>query len=205
MALTPKHPARRAAQGPRLRLAVRFLFGVASVLSGEASAIEAAQSPDSLDAPKSAPAPKRGFRTFQPRPGEAIDAPSTQVVQLLLDRQDKGEFESYMVQVLFRGKPSQRSVRTLRDRVEIDFYDTGKPSMRLAKIRGGVLEASSVEEFFYKDFPGKSPPDGTPGLHAKRLVRLTLFMHEQPELKIRDTLDRTLIHFRLPKVRPDLK
>lgn len=145
------------------------------------------------------PVPKRGFRTFLPKPGEAIDDPSTQVVQLLLDRQDKGDFDSYMVQVLFRGKPSQRSVRTLPDRVEIDFYDTGKPSMRVAKIRGGALEASSLEELFYKDVPGKPAAGNSPRPHAKRLVRLTLFMHEKTELKFRDTLDRTLIHFRLPK------
>jgi hypothetical protein len=176
-----------------------------SALIGEAAPSPAPQPPDSQATALTAPVPKRGFRTFLPKPGEAIDDPSTQVVQLLLDRQDKGDFDSYMVQVLFRGKPSQRSVRTLQDRVEIDFYDTGKPSMRLAKIRGGAVEASSVEEFFYKDVSGKSPAGGSPGPHAKRLVRLTLFMHEKAELKFRDTLDRTLIHFRLPKAHPDAK
>jgi hypothetical protein len=133
-------------------------------------------------------APQRTFRTFLPKPGETIDVPSSQVVQVLLDRQDKGEFESYMVQILFRGKPSDRSLRVLPDRVEIDFYDTGKPSMRLARIRGGVVEASSVDEFYYKV-----------NSDIKRMVRLTLFMHAKAEIKFRDTLDRTLIHFRLPK------
>src|SRR4051812_37922117 len=42
--------------------------------------------------------PQRGFRTFLPKPGETIDEPSSQVVQLLLDRQVKGEEESYMIQ-----------------------------------------------------------------------------------------------------------
>jgi hypothetical protein len=60
------------------------------------------------------------------------------------------------------------------------------------------VEASALEEYFYKDpVPkgvggGKAPP-------IKRMVRLTLFMHGKPELRFRDTLDRTLIHFRLDK------
>jgi hypothetical protein len=157
---------------------------------------------DSVPAPQQAPNPapkvlQRGFRTFYPKPGEAIDAPSSQVVQVLLDRQDKGGFDSYMVQVLFRGKPSDRTVRVMGDRVEIDFFDTGKPSMRLSKIRGGIVEASSVDEFYYKENPSK-PGKGGPA-HIKRMVRLTLFMHEKADLKFRDTLDRTLIHFRLAK------
>ncbi|MEO6096144.1 MAG: hypothetical protein ABIW76_10765 [Fibrobacteria bacterium] len=139
---------------------------------------------------------QRTFRTFLPKLGEPIDAPSSQVVQILLDRQDKGEFESYMVQILFRGKPSDRSLRVLTDRVEIDFYDTGKPTMRLARIRGGVVEASSVDEFYYKNKSDKN---------IKRMVRLTLFMHAQTEIKFRDTLDRTLIHFRLPKADGEVK
>jgi hypothetical protein len=143
-----------------------------------------------------APAPNRNFRTFLPKPGETIDDPASQVVQVLLDRQDKGDFESYMVQVLFRGKPSERIMRTLPDRVEIDFLDTGKPSMRLARIRGGVVEASSLDEFYYKDASAKTPGAAP---RIKRMVRLTLFMHEKADLKLRDTLDRTLIHFRLPK------
>ena len=141
------------------------------------------------DSPK--PKVQRGFRTFLPKPGETIDDASSQVVQVLLDRQDKGEFESYMVQVLFRGKPAERAVRMLADRIEIDFLDTGKPSMRLAKIRGGVVEASSLDEYFYRD--GGSRP------RIKHLVRLTLFMQAHTELKFRDTLDRTLIIFRLAK------
>ncbi|MEO7426400.1 MAG: hypothetical protein ABI036_14525 [Fibrobacteria bacterium] len=138
----------------------------------------------------------RNFRTFLPKPGETIEDPSSQVVQVLLDRQDKGDFESYMVQVLFRGKPSDRTVRMLEDRVEIDFFDTGKPSMRFAKIRGGVLEASALDEYYYRE-PGTTGKGN--GFKIKRLVRLTLFMHAKAELKFRDTLDRTLIHFRLPK------
>lgn len=154
----------------------------------------------------SKPRPSRSFRTFLPKPGETIDAPGSQVVQILLDRQDKGEFDSYMVQVLFRGKPSERSYRVLADRVEIDFYDTGKPSRRLARIRGGAVEASSLDEFFYKDNTAKtgtvatgSGRTGSSRIPIKRMVRLTLFMHDKTELKFRDTLDRTLIHFRLPK------
>lgn len=150
--------------------------------------------------------PTRTFRTFLPKAGETIDDPGSQVVQILLDRQDKGEFESYMVQVLFRGKPSERSFRVLADRVEIDFYDTGKPSMRLAKIRGGAVEASSLDEFFYKDNAAKAEAASVASgrtesgrIHIKRMVRLTLFMQDKAELKFRDTLDRTLIHFRLPK------
>jgi hypothetical protein len=104
-----------------------------------------------------------------------------------------------MVQVLIRGKTPGRSMRVLSDRVEIDFYDTGKPSMRIAKIRGGAVEASSLEELFYKD--GAKPGVNGPA-HNKRLVRLTLYMHEKAELKFRDTLDRVLIHFRLPKETP---
>ncbi|MDQ3001730.1 MAG: hypothetical protein M3Y08_10775 [Fibrobacterota bacterium] len=136
----------------------------------------------------------RSFRTFLPKPGEAIDDPASQVVQVLLDRQNKGGFDSYMVQVLFRGKPSDRAVRILTDRVEIDFFDTGKPSIRFSKIRGGVVEASSVDEFYYRENTAKAGM-GHP-VHIKRMVRLTLFMHEKVDLKFRDTLDRTLIHFR---------
>lgn len=140
----------------------------------------------------------RGFRTFLPKAGETIDDPASQVVQVLLDRQDKGEFESYMVQVLFRGKPAARAVRVLEDRIEIDFLDTGKPAMRLARIRGGLVEASALDEYFYKD-PLPKGAGGASAAHIKKMVRLTLFMHGKPELKFRDTLDRTLIHFRLDK------
>jgi hypothetical protein len=134
----------------------------------------------------------RGIRAFQPKPGDRADEPAGQLVQVLLDRQDKGEYESYMV-------PAGRKVRMREDRVEIDFLDIGKPAMRLSKIRGGVVEASSVEEFFYRE---PAPAEGNPGaFRTKRLVRLTLFMKGQPELHFRDTLDRTLIHFRLEKPR----
>jgi hypothetical protein len=220
MAPALKHPALDAAQGPRLRRAVWIVSALVSALCGVADLKAAPQSPDSEAAVAVAPTPKRGFRTFLPKAGEAIDDPASQVVQLLLDRQDKGDFDSYMVQVLFRGKPSQRTVRTLRDRVEIDFHDTGKPSTRLAKIRGGAVEASSIEELFYKDMAVKSVSESSPAEasttgasqsggaqapHVKRLVRLTLFMHEKAEMKFRDTLDRTLIHFRLPKAHPNSK
>lgn len=138
----------------------------------------------------------RDFRTFLPKAGEMVEAPASQVVQVLLDRQDKAGFESYMVQVLFRGMPARRVVRTLADRIEIDFLDTGKPAMRFLKIRGGAIEASSVEEYYYRD---KSVRDKTAAVGPiKRMVRLTLFMHERAELKFRNTLDRTLIHFLLP-------
>lgn len=143
------------------------------------------------------PRSNRSFRTFLPKPGDAIDDPGSQVVQILLDRQDKGEFESYMVQVLFRGKPPERGFRILKDRVEIDFFDTEKPSMRLARVRGGAVEASSLDELFYRDNPARTDSAGPP--HIKRMVRLTLYMHGKVDLKFRDTLDRTLIHFRLPK------
>src|SRR4051812_9450897 len=140
--------------------------------------------------------PHRGYRAFQPKPGEAADEPSSQLVQVLLDRQDKGEYESYMVQALFRGKPPERKVRVLEDRIEIEFLDTGKPGMRLSRIRGGVVEASLIEEFFYRE-PGRKPAGGGAGTRTKRLVRLTLYTKAKPELTFRNTLDRTLIHFRL--------
>jgi hypothetical protein len=143
----------------------------------------------------------RGFRAFQPKPGERADEPAAQLVQILLDRQDKGDFDSYMVQVLFRGKPAGRKVRVREDRVELEFLDTGKPAMRLARIRGGAVEASSIEEFFYR-VPGTPGKDGPGSPRTKRLVRLTLFMKAKPELHFRDTLDRTLVHFRLEKPRP---
>lgn len=131
----------------------------------------------------------RTFKTFLPKPGVIADEPPSQVVQLLMDLQDKGGYESYMVQVLFRGKPAlEHAHRVYADRVEIDFLDTGKPSMRLARIRGGALEASALDDLYYRD-----------GKAVKRMVRLTLFIHEKPELRFRSTLDRTLIHFRVAK------
>jgi hypothetical protein len=142
--------------------------------------------------------PHRGIRAFQPKPGETADEPAAQLVQVLLDRQDKGDYDSYMVQVLFRGKPPERTVRVRDDRIEIDFLDTGKPAMRLARIRGGVVEASSLEEFYYRS---QGPQGAANGVRTKRLVRLTLFTKAKPELRFRDTLDRTLIHFRMEKPR----
>ena len=149
-------------------------------------------------------APQRNFRTFLPKPGETIDDPAAQLVQVLLDRQEQGEFDSYMVQVVFRGKPPDRSFKVLEDRIEIDFYDTGKPNIRLSKIRGGAVEASLLEELFYNETVAKKNSTGTKGsknvstLRVKRMVRLTLYIHETiGDLKFRDTLDRTLIHFRL--------
>ncbi len=148
------------------------------------------------------PVHQRDFRTFLPKPGESIDEPTSQVVQVLLDRQDKGDFDSYMIQVLFRGKPSERNVRVLGDRIEIEFFDTSKPSMRLSKIRGGAVEASALEEYYYRE---AGEPGKTHSSRVKRMVRLTLFMHEKTDLKFRDTLDRTLIHFRLAKASPRKK
>lgn len=150
----------------------------------------------------SAPRPvPRGVRAFQPKPGDAADEPAGQLVQVLLDRQDKGDHESYMVQALFRGRPAGRRVNVRDDRVEIDFLDAGKPAMRLARIRGGALEASSVEEYFYRLPAPKDSSGGAKG-RVKRLVRLTLYIKGKPELHFRDTLDRTLIHFRVDKPRP---
>jgi hypothetical protein len=106
-----------------------------------------------------------------------------------------------MVQLIFRGKPAGRRVRVREDRVEIEFLDTGKPAMRLSRIRGGVVEASTVEEFFYR-VPAQPGGGRSGGAHTKRLVRLTLYMKVKPELHFRDTLDRTLLHFRLEKPRP---
>jgi hypothetical protein len=124
------------------------------------------------------------------------------VVQILLDRQDQGAFTSYMVQVLFHGRPASRNFRVLENRIVVDFFDTGKPSNRLSKIRGGALEASLLEELFYQD-PTPSAPKSTspkPTSHLKSMVKLTLFINGKVlDLKFRDTLDRTLIHFRLPK------
>lgn len=131
----------------------------------------------------------RDLKTFRPRPGQEAAAPQGQVIQLLLDRQVRENHESYLIQVLFRGKPAADRVhRVLEDRVVIDFLDTGKPAMRLARVRGGALEASSVEELHYRK-------DGK----VKRLVRLTLFTHARPAIRFRDTLDRTLILFRLER------
>ncbi len=143
----------------------------------------------------------RNFQTFLPKPGESIEDPVTQVVQILLDRQEQGAFTSYMVQVLFHGRPAPRNFRVLENRIVVDFFDTGKPSNRLSKIRGGALEASLLEEFFYQD-PAVSAakPSQKPARHLKSMVKLTLFINGKVlDLKFRDTLDRTLIHFRLPK------
>jgi hypothetical protein len=180
------------APAPKPLRAIWLLAAVLFPLGGNLLAEDKGSKP----AKPAASTPPRNFRTFLPKPGEAIDDPASQVVQVLLDRQDKGDFDSYMVQVLFRGKPSERSVRALSDRVEIDFYDTGKPSMRFSKIRGGAVEASSVDELFYKVNGVKTGTGAAPRI--KRMVRLTLFMHAKADLKFRDTLDRTLIHFRLP-------
>ena len=136
----------------------------------------------------------RNFKTFLPKPGVLADEPPSQVIQLLMDFQDKGGYESYMVQVLFRGKPAvEHAQRVYSDRVEIDFYDTGKPAMRLARIRGGALEATSLDELYYRDAKA-----------VKRMVRLTLYIQDKPELRFRNTLDRTLIHFRMAKPDGDL-
>jgi len=188
---------------------------VAAILLGLFPCISTAGAKDdSINTKAGMYAAPRTFRTFLPKPGETIDDPSSQLVQILLDRQDKEDFESYMVQVLFRGKPAERSCQVLEDRMVIDFYDTGKPATRLSKIRGGAIEASSIEELFYRENAVNSPTkavsinkggsgsqgSGSSQARIKRMVRLTLFIHEKTgDLKFRDTLDRTLIHFRLPK------
>ena len=118
-------------------------------------------------------------------------------MQVLLDRQDQGDSESYMVQALFRGRPPERKVRVRDDRIEIDFLDTGKPAIRLARIRGGAVEASLLEEFYYRE--AAPAAGGIANPRTKSLVRLTLYMKAKPELSFRNTLDRTLIHFRLKK------
>lgn len=166
---------------------------LAAVLLGPLAPDSKASEPDSTRATGSQAgggiAEQRTFKTFLPKPGVIADEPPSQVIQLLMDLQDKGGYESYMVQVLFRGKPAvEYAHRVYADRVEIDFLDTGKPSMRLARIRGGALEATSLDELFYRDEKA-----------VKRMVRLTLFIHEKPELRFRNTLDRTLIHFRVAK------
>jgi hypothetical protein len=149
-------------------------------------------------------ATQRNFRTFLPKADEQVDEPPSQLVQILLDRQEQGDLESYMIQVLFHGPPSQRSVKLLEDRIIIDFFDTGKPAIRLSKIRGGAIEANSLEELYYKDTNAKGAKTeknaSKPIVRIKKLVRLTLFIHQKVgDLKFRDTLDRTLIHFHLPK------
>jgi hypothetical protein len=182
---------RRRLNPPRKGRAV----GLAAILALAMAACGAAAADEAAN-PRWAGQGPRNFRTFLPKHGDVIQDPSAQVVQLLLDRQDKGQFESYMVQVLFRGKPPvERAFRVSGEKVEIDFFDTGKPSMRLSKIRGGAVEASSLEELFYRETRAAS---GGAAL-IRRMVRLTLYMRKKPEIKLRDTLDRTLIHFLLPK------
>jgi hypothetical protein len=135
----------------------------------------------------------RGFKTFLPKPGAPSEEPQGQLIQLLLDRKEKDGRDSYLIQVLFRGKPAQERVhRVFPDRVEIDFFDTGKPSMRPARVRGGVLEATYLEELHYRD-----------GDAVRRMVRLTLYTHARPEIRFRNTLDRTLLLFELPSITPE--
>ncbi len=139
--------------------------------------------------------PTRNFHTFLPKPGDKIDDASAQLVQVLLDRQTKGEFDSYMVQILFRGKVPERTVKSGSDKIVIEFLDTGKPSMRLAKIRGGIVEASALEELFYREPVEASKAVGK----VKHMIRMTIFLKGKAvDLKFRDTLDRTLIHFTFP-------
>jgi hypothetical protein len=146
----------------------------------------------------------RTFLTFLPRPDSLSREPSRQLVQLLLDRQAKEGYDSYLIQVLFRGRPSGKPVhRVYDDRVEIDFHDTGKPSMRLARVRGGAIEATSIRELHYLD-PGRAAADSGDGGAARswRMVRLVLHTRARPTLRFRHTLDRTLIHFRIPATPP---
>jgi hypothetical protein len=143
----------------------------------------------------------RSFLTFLPSPDTLSAVPSSQLVQLLLDRQARDGHESYLLQVLFRGRPAGIPVhRVFDDRVEIDFLDTEKPSMRLARVRGGVIEATSLRELHYRDPVRDSvrTSGGGPAARSRRMVRLVLHTRAKPALKIRNTLDRTLIHFRVP-------
>ena len=143
----------------------------------------------------------RDFKKFLPKNGDKIDDPNSQLVQVLLDRQEQGEFDSYMIQVLFHGKTTSHQEQILNDRILIDFYDCGKPAMRLAKIRGGIIEADAVEELYYKE-----PASSNKEYRIKKMVRLTLFIQQKPvDLKLRDTLDRTLIHFKIHHGSPEKK
>jgi len=182
----PTHPRRLTGCGALLLLVWTALLGPRTP-AAEPSApprIGAAGESSATGAPAG-----RTFRAFLPRPGAAAEEPSGRIIQLLLDRQEKDGYESYLIQVLFRGTPALEHVqRAYPDRVEVDFLDTGKPSMRLARVRGGAVHATSLEEFHYRD-AGR----------LKRLVRLTLYTASRPSLRIRSTLDRTLIHFRLEK------
>jgi hypothetical protein len=143
----------------------------------------------------------RSFQTFLPTSEDRAEEPARQLVQLLLDRQSKTGYESYMIQVLFRGRPSDRHVhRVYDDRVEIDFLDTGKPAMRLARVRGGAIEATSLQALRYRDKDGDTVPNlgSVRAVRSRNMVRLTLHTRERPVLRFRNTLDRTLIHFRVP-------
>ncbi len=140
--------------------------------------------------------PFRGFNTYLPKPKEKVDTPECQVVQLLLDRQDKGGNESYLIQVLLRGQPTRSHFwKNEKGKVIIDFYNTGKPAMRLTKIRGGIIEASQIEEFYYREKDSQHAEF----FHTRRMLRLTLFTEETLDLKFRDTLDRILIVFSVKK------
>lgn len=145
----------------------------------------------------------RTFLAFLPRPDSLSQEPSRQLVQLLLDRQEKEGYESYLIQVIFRGRgqaPVEPVHRVYDDRVEIDFHDTGKPPMRLARVRGGAIEATSLRELYYLE-PDRDSVDQAGGgrvAPSRRMVRLVLHTRARPALKFRNTLDRTLIHFRIP-------
>jgi hypothetical protein len=175
------HPIRRS--GIQALLLAWAIFPATRTHAGESSAAPKVAIPGTA-----APA-ARTFRAFLPRPGTAAEEPRGHVIQLLLDRQEKDGYESYLIQVLFRGSPAREYVhRVYPDRVEVDFFDAGKPTMRLARIRGGAVEATSLEALHYRDAD-----------KLKSLVRLTLYIRERPALRIRSTLDRTLIHFRLER------
>jgi hypothetical protein len=162
-----------------------LIIALAASTSIPASATDSTrtQAPNSQDNPK-----VRGFKTFLPRPGAPSEEPKGQIIQLLLDRKEKEGQDSYLVQVIFRGRPAvERTHRVYDDRVEIDFFDTGKPAMRPVRIRGGAVDASFLEELHYQD--GKS---------VRRMVRLTLYTRVRPDMRFRNTLDRTLLLFNLP-------
>lgn len=182
------HPSRHSRLGALLLLAASAVFCV-SPLAGEPRVSPPEDRAIGREASGSGVPAGRTFRAFLPRPDAAAEEPSGHIIQLLLDRQEKDGYESYLIQVLFRGAPAREHVqRVYPDRVEVDFLDAGKPSMRLARVRGGVVEATSLEEFHYRDTD-----------KLKQLVRLTLYTPARPSLRIRNTLDRTLIHFRLDR------
>lgn len=138
----------------------------------------------------------RGFKSYLPKPREVIESPDFQVFQLLLDRQPKEGYDSYLVQILFRGQPAhQYSFEATESTLVIDLYNTGRSAVGLTKIRGGIIAASRMEERVYREL---KPGEGNRWV-TKSLLRVTLHLSRKVDPKLRNTLDRTLIHFRIPR------